>query len=89
MTMASEKLFKKGQVGETPQGEKLLVNEKGTAYLVSDSIIAIWSSFEGNTTEEVVQEVAAVIGRDPGEVREPIEQIVSQLKEAELLSPNE
>jgi len=39
--------------------------------------------------EEVVQEVAAVIGRDPSEVREPIMQIVSQLKEAELLAPGE
>ena len=87
--MATEKLFKRGQLGETPQGEKLLVNDKGTAYLVSDPVIAIWSSFEGNTTEEVVQEVAAVIGRDPGEVREPIMQIVSQLKDAELLASGE
>ncbi|MEM2883070.1 MAG: hypothetical protein QXJ86_02570 [Nitrososphaerales archaeon] len=87
--MAAEKLFKRGQVGETPQGEKLLINDKGTAYLVSDPVIAIWSSFVGNTTEEVVQEVAAVIGRDPSEVREPIEQIVLQLKEAELLSTSE
>ncbi len=87
--MAVEKLFKRGQIGETPQGEKLLVNDKGNAYLVSDSVIAIWSSFKGNTTEEVVQEVATVIGRDPSEVREPIEQIVSQLKEAELLSSAE
>lgn len=84
--MASEKLFKRGHVGETPQGEKLLINDKGTAYLVSDPVIAIWSSFEGNTTEEVIQEVAIVIGRDPSEIREPIEQIVAQLKEAELLS---
>jgi len=87
--MATEKLFKRGHVGETPQGEKLLVNEKGAAYLVSDPVIAIWSSFEGNTAEEVVQEVAAVIGRDPSEIREPIMQIISQLKEAELLAPGE
>jgi hypothetical protein len=87
--MAEEKLFRKGRLGETPQGEKLLVNEKGMAYLVSDSVIAIWSSFEGNTAEEVVQEVAAMIGRDPAEVREPIMQIVSQLKEAELLASGE
>ncbi|MFN3621275.1 MAG: hypothetical protein ACK4TI_00095, partial [Nitrososphaerales archaeon] len=71
------------------QGEKLLINDKGTAYLVSDPVIAIWNSFVGNTTEEVVREVAAVIGRDPIEVREPIEQIVLQLKEAELLSSSE
>jgi hypothetical protein len=87
--MAEEKLFRRGQLGETPQGEKLLVNEKGMAYLVSDSVIAIWGSFEGNTVEEVVQEVAAAIGRDPSEVREPIMRIVSQLKEAELLAPVE
>jgi len=87
--MAEEKLFKRGQLGETPQGEKLLVNDKGIAYLVSDPVIAIWSSFEGNTVEEVVQEIAAVIGRDPSEVREPIMQIISQLKEAELLASGE
>jgi VIT1/CCC1 family predicted Fe2+/Mn2+ transporter len=87
--MAEEKLFKRGQLGETPQGEKLLVNDKGIAYLVSDPVIAIWSSFKGNTAEEVVQEIAAVIGRDPSEVREPIMQIISQLKEAELLASGE
>jgi len=87
--MVAEKLFKRGHLGETPQDEKLLVNDKGMAYLVSDPVIAIWSSFEGNTAEEVVQEVAAVIGRDPSEVREPIMQIISQLKEAELLTSNE
>jgi len=46
------------------QGEKLLVTDKGMAYLASDPLIAIWNSYEGNPTEEVLHEVAAVLGRD-------------------------
>jgi len=34
------------------------------AYLASDPLIAIWNSYEGNPTEEVLHEVAAVLGRD-------------------------
>jgi len=84
--LTEEKKFsKKGYLTQTGEGELLLVNEKGVAYLVNESIVAIWDRFEGRTMEEVIQEVAEISELSPDELREPIRELVDALVKAELL----
>jgi coenzyme F420-reducing hydrogenase alpha subunit len=80
------KLTKKGWINQTPEGELLLVNESGVAYRVNESIIVVWDAFNDKTVDEVVQEIASQINKDPEELREPIEQLAEALLEAELLA---
>ncbi|MBI4258755.1 MAG: PqqD family protein [Thaumarchaeota archaeon] len=83
--MEPERLSKKGQASQTTAGEMVLVNDKGIAYKVSESVVVVWDSFQGNTTGEVVEEIAANSSKSPDQIREPIEDLVFKLKEAELL----
>jgi flagellar motor switch protein FliG len=64
----------------------LLVNEKGVAYLVNESIVAVWDRFENKTVDEVISEVAEISEISPEELREPIRKLVEALVKAELLS---
>jgi coenzyme F420-reducing hydrogenase alpha subunit len=80
------KLTKKGWINQTPEGELLLVNDSGVAYRVNESIIVVWDAFNDKTVDEVVQEIASQINKDPEELREPIEQLAEALLEAELLA---
>jgi flagellar motor switch protein FliG len=71
---------------QTGEGELLLVNEKGVAYLVNESIVAVWDRFENKTVDEVISEVAEISEISPEELREPIRELVEALVKAELLS---
>lgn len=62
------------------------MNEKGVAYLVNESIIAVWDRFENKTVDEVISEVAEISEISPEELREPIRELVEALVKAELLS---
>ncbi|MDT7878798.1 MAG: PqqD family protein [Candidatus Caldarchaeales archaeon] len=85
--MAEERrLTKKGYMTQTGEGELLLVNEKGVAYLVNESIVAVWDRFENKTVDEVISEVAEISEISPEELREPIRELVEALVKAELLS---
>ncbi|MDJ0269297.1 MAG: PqqD family protein [Aigarchaeota archaeon] len=85
--MSEEKrLSKKGWVTQSPEGDLLLVNDKGTAYKVSESVVAVWNIFENKTVEEVVSEIASQVDVDVNELREAIQQLAIQLQEAELLA---
>jgi flagellar motor switch protein FliG len=64
----------------------LLVNEKGVAYLVNESIVAVWDRFENKTVDEVISEIAEISEISPEELREPIRELVEALVKAELLS---
>ncbi len=83
--MEYKRLFKKGELTETDSGEKMLVNEEGTAYSANDAAITIWDSFEGDTVEEVAEELATAINRDPEELIESVSQVVEELEKADLL----
>jgi hypothetical protein len=80
------RLTKKGYMTQTGEGELLLVNEKGVAYLVNESIVAVWDRFENKTVDEVISEVAEISEISPEELREPIRELVEALVKAELLS---
>ncbi|GBC69666.1 hypothetical protein HRbin01_01368 [archaeon HR01] len=85
--MGEEKrLSKRGWVTQSPEGDLLLVNDKGTAYKVSESVVAVWNIFEDKTVEEVVNEIASQVDVDINELREVVKQLTSQLQEAELLA---
>jgi flagellar motor switch protein FliG len=71
---------------QTGEGELPLVNEKGVAYLVNESIVAVWDRFENKTVDEVISEVAEISEISPEELREPIRELVEALVKAELLS---
>jgi flagellar motor switch protein FliG len=71
---------------QTGEGELLLVNEKGVAYLVNESIVAVWDRFGNKTVDEVISEVAEISEISPEELREPIRELVEALVKAELLS---
>ena len=82
----NKKLSKRGFVTQTPEGELLLVNEKGEAYKVNESVVAVWNIFEDKTVNEVIDEIANQINVDPNEIKPAIEQLTAQLLEAELLA---
>lgn len=86
--MYTQKLSKKGRVTKAKTGEMLIVNEKGTAYQVSEPVIAIWDSFNEKSISEVIDAVAASSRTEPEKVKEPVERVVSQLLAAELLGSN-
>lgn len=80
-----KRLSKKGWLSQTPEGDLLLVNEKGEAYRVNEAVAAIWQLFDDKTVNEVVEEVAFQVRRDPSELKEQIEQLASKLVEAGLI----
>jgi hypothetical protein len=69
------RLSKKGYVSQTPEGELLLVNENGEAYMVNEAVVAVWDLFNDKTVSDVVSEIASQISRDPSEIRDSIEQL--------------
>ena len=48
------RLSKKGYVSQTPEGELLLVNENGEAYMVNEAVVAVWDLFNDKTVSDVV-----------------------------------
>lgn len=86
--MELEKLSKVGEVAETPDGRKALVNGAGKAYVVQDSILVVWDSFDRKTADEVAEELAMASERSPDEFREPIEELARELQSAGLLEPS-
>jgi 3-methyladenine DNA glycosylase AlkC len=80
------RLSKKGYVSQTPEGELLLVNENGEAYMVNEAVVAVWDLFNDKTVSNVVSEIASQISRDPSEIRDSIEQLAGKLLEAGLIA---
>jgi hypothetical protein len=80
------RLSKKGYVSQTPEGELLLVNENGEAYIVNEAVVAVWDLFNDKTVSDVVSEIASQISRDPSEIRDSIEQLAGKLMEAGLIA---
>jgi predicted transcriptional regulator with HTH domain len=80
------RLSKKGYVSQTPEGELLLVNENGEAYMVNEAVVAVWDLFNDKTVSDVVSEIASQISRDPSEIRDSIEQLAGKLLEAGLVA---
>jgi predicted transcriptional regulator with HTH domain len=80
------RLSKKGYVSQTPEGELLLVNENGGAYMVNEAVVAVWDLFNDKTVSDVVSEIASQISRDPSEIRDSIEQLAGKLLEAGLIA---
>jgi predicted transcriptional regulator with HTH domain len=80
------RLSKKGYVSQTPEGELLLVNENGEAYMVNEAVVAVWDLFNDKTVSDVVSEIASQISRDPSEIRDSIEQLAGKLIEAGLIA---
>lgn len=87
MSMEEERLTRKGELAETPEGKKVLINEKGDAYAVSEAIIIVWANFENNTVREVAEKLAVASNRNPDEFQEPVNEIARALRAAELLMP--
>ncbi|MCS7126843.1 MAG: PqqD family protein [Thaumarchaeota archaeon] len=85
MASGERKLTRRGQLVESPEGELMLVNESGVAYLVNESVVAVWSFFEDKTVEEVVLELSQELAIEPSEIRDAIRNLADQLIEAELL----
>jgi hypothetical protein len=80
------RLSKRGYVSQTPEGELLLVNENGEAYMVNEAVVAVWDLFNDKTVSDVVSEIASQISRDPSEIRDSIEQLAGKLLEAGLIA---
>lgn len=84
MEFGTKRLYRMGEITETPSG-KVLVNDDGVAYSANETTIAVWDSFEGNTVEEVTEELATAIVRRPEELIEEVGRIASELEKADLL----
>lgn len=86
MQFNKERLFKKGEVNETPSGQKVLLNGDGGAYAATDGVIAIWKSFNGDTVREVADELAITMSRNPNELIAGLDELTRELVKANLLS---
>lgn len=84
--MSSQKLVKKGSATRDKEGNLLLINEENKAYKVDESIASIWNNCEGKTVDELTAEVATSTGRQPNDLKSPVENLVSKLKEAKLVA---
>jgi uncharacterized membrane protein YsdA (DUF1294 family) len=51
------------------------VNDEGTAYLVQESIILVWDTFDGSTVGEVSETLSNIAGKPADELREPVDEI--------------
>lgn len=85
--MQAQKFAKTGELAETPDGQKALVNEEGKAYLVQESTIIVWDSFDRKTIGEVAQALAVASGRNPDEFAKPIQELANELQSVGLLAP--
>ena len=86
--MLSERLGKAGELVEAPENRLALVDNSGTAYVVSQTAVIVWDAFDdGRTPSEVAETLAAEAGRSEGELKEAVQTIASQLQEAGLLVP--
>ena len=86
--MEAQRLSKVGEVADTPDGRKALVNEAGKAYLAQDSVIVVWDSFDRKTPDEVAEELAVAAERNPEEFRGPIHALADELESVGLLEPS-
>lgn len=86
--METERLSRVGELAETTDGKKALVNAAGTAYVVQDSVVVIWDSFDRKTPGEVAEELALASERSPSEFVEPISDLAKELQNAGLLEPS-
>lgn len=84
--MSSQKLVKKGSVAHDKGGDLFLVNEENEAYRVDETVIFIWSRCEGKTAEELTSDIATSTEKETSELKEPVERVVSRLKEAKLVA---
>lgn len=85
--MEPQRLAKTGELAETPEGKKALVNEEGKAFLVQESTIIVWDSFDKKTADEVAQQLAVASGRNPEEFKEPVLELAKELQSVGLLVP--
>lgn len=85
--MDAERLSKVGEVADTPDGRRALVNERGEAYTAQDAVIMIWDCFDGKTAEEVAEELAEASGRNPDDLKEPVQKLATELQSVGLLEP--
>ncbi|MFQ6086129.1 MAG: PqqD family protein [Candidatus Bathyarchaeia archaeon] len=84
--MSSRKLVKKGSAKRDKEGNLLLVNEEGQAYRVDETAATVWKACEGKTLEELLAEIASSTEREPDDLRGPLENLISSLKEAKLVA---
>ena len=88
MTMGPDRLSKVGEVTETPDGRRALLNGEGEAYLAQDAVIVIWDFFDRKTTDEVAEELAVASDRSPDVFKEPIQKVAKVLQSVGLLEPS-
>lgn len=84
--MAVKKLVRKGSALRDQEGNLLLVNEDNQAYVVDESVAAIWNMCEGKTVEELTNIIATSIGREPEELKSSVEDLISRLMEVKLVA---
>lgn len=84
--MSSQKLVKKGSATRDKEGNLLLINEENQAYRVDESVAAVWDRCEGKTVNELTTEVATSTGRKFDDLKGPVDNLVTKLKEAQLVA---
>jgi hypothetical protein len=80
-----QRLTRKGTVARDEDGSFLLVNENNQAFKTTEAVVAIWHMCDGKTFDELSSEVANAANIAVEEVREPLQELLARLKEANLL----
>jgi hypothetical protein len=84
--MSSQKLVKKGSTIKDNEGKLLLINEENKAYKVDDTVITLWHKCEGKSIDELIIDMSNSTGIQTSELKGPVEDLVSKLKEAKLVA---
>ncbi len=84
------KLQRKGKISESGEGELLLVNENEKAFPADDTVISIWQRCDGETTkDDLIKEINAASNQNRNEIQEALDEILSELKELNLMETKE
>lgn len=81
-----DKPIKKGEIGITTIGTKVLINEKGIAYNIKPEIIEIWELLDGKRTiKEIALYYSKLSNFDPNIIETDLFTILSKMSEVGLV----
>lgn len=82
-----DKPIKKGEIGRTTIGTKVLINEMGVSYNIDPGIISIWETLDGKRTiKEIAQDYSKISNSDLKVIETDLITILSKLKEVGLVN---
>jgi hypothetical protein len=81
-----DKPTKKGKLDEIDSNKPILINDKGRCFVVTKPIANVWKKLDGTkTVKNIADEISETKPVNPIALETAIEEIVSKLKEYDLV----